>query len=57
MAQAGAWDVDGTGMQAIDDQTVAAKLRNKVNDFNVQTILVSLAITAVYAVLPFIWQQ
>lgn len=32
IAQAGAWDVDGCGLQYIDDASLAAKIRSKVNN-------------------------
>jgi hypothetical protein len=32
IAQAGAWDVDGCGLQYIEDASLASKIRAKVNN-------------------------
>lgn len=46
------WDVDGTGIQEIEDPTLAAKLLEKVNKANIGFGAVSAAITAVFCLLP-----
>ena len=50
--QAGVWDVDGTGLREIEDKSVARKLRDKVNDFNVKSNVAVAAITAAYCAIP-----
>jgi hypothetical protein len=44
--------VDGSGLQAIEDQGVAAKLRAKVNAFNLKTAAAVAAATLLYVVVP-----
>ena len=48
MGQGGVWDVDGSGLQAIEDQSVAAGLRAKVNSFNLQTGAIVAGVTLLY---------
>ena len=45
------WDVDSTGMQEIEDQSIAAKIKKKVNTMNVGTFVVGTAISIAYVVL------
>jgi len=52
VAQAGYWDVDGTGIQRIDDPDVARKLRDRVGFMNGRTAAIAVAATAVFAALP-----
>ena len=50
--QGGVWDVDGSGLQAIEDQSIAAKLRAKVNQFNLQTAAIVFGATLLYVFVP-----
>jgi len=52
VAQAGLWDVDGTGLQKIDDPTLARAFLDKVNDYNFRQALQCTLIVGVYAALP-----
>ncbi|CAD7701472.1 unnamed protein product [Ostreobium quekettii] len=52
LAQAGFWDVDGAGVAPIEDKGLAARMKAKVNDFNVKIALICAAITAAYAAIP-----
>ena len=52
MGQTGTWDVDGTGMQAIEDRMVAEKIRAKVNAMNLSLTVASPLIVLAYAALP-----
>ena len=52
MGQTGTWDVDGTGMQAIEDRTVAEKIRAKVNAMNLSLTVASPLLVLAYAALP-----
>jgi hypothetical protein len=52
IAQASVWDVDGTGMQKIEDDGLAQRLRDKVNAFNLDSVKVSVAATSLFVVLP-----
>ena len=46
------WDVDGTGLQQIEDVGLAARLRAKVNAFNLRTTaIVGVAVIA-FVLLP-----
>jgi hypothetical protein len=51
IAQAGAWDVDGTGIQPIADKELAKLILERVNEFNKAGALKALAITAAYVLL------
>lgn len=42
------WDVDGTGLRAIEDRGVAAALRAKVGRFNLATGAAATALAAAY---------
>eukprot|EP00958_Prasinococcus_capsulatus_P018212 scaffold2113_cov393-Prasinococcus_capsulatus_cf.AAC.2 len=47
------WDVEGSGLQRIEDQDLADALRKRVNEFNTSTDNVWLAgLTVAYALLP-----
>lgn len=46
------WDVEGAGLQAIDDPTLAARLRRKVNDFNKKSVVLPAALTLLFVALP-----
>lgn len=52
MAQNGLWDVDGTGMQKIDDPTLAQAFVEKVNSFNIDTAKIVFLWSAAFAILP-----
>jgi hypothetical protein len=43
------WDVDGSGLREIEDESVAKRIRDKVNDFNAKSAAATLAVTAFYA--------
>ena len=45
-------DVDGTGLQEIEDKSVAQKIRDKVNDFNKASTAVVAVVTAAYCAIP-----
>jgi len=42
------WDVDGTGLRAIEDRGVAEALRAKVSRFNLKTSAAAAALVAAY---------
>jgi len=46
------WQVDGSGLQEIEDQTLAATLRAKVNNFNLQSTGVVAVATLLFALVP-----
>lgn len=46
------WDVDGTGIQKIDDPTLAAALFDKVNKANIGFGALSAVITAAFCFFP-----
>lgn len=46
------WDVDGSGLQQIDDPALAATLRAKVNAFNVRTAAAVSLATLLFVALP-----
>lgn len=50
------WDVDGSGIQTIDDPAVAARLRDKVNAFNLKTGVYVAVATLIYAALPALFE-
>lgn len=39
-------------MQKIEDETIAQKIRDKVNDFNAKSAIIVFAITTAYCALP-----
>lgn len=45
-------DVDGTGLQEIEDKTVARKIRDKVNTFNKASAAAVAVATAAYCAIP-----
>lgn len=49
------WDVEGTGMQPINDKDVAVVLRAKVTDFNLRGIAVPAAVTTAFVALPWLF--
>jgi len=46
------WDVEGIGMQPIDDKDVAVALRSKVTDFNLRGIAVPVVVTTAFVAFP-----
>lgn len=52
LAQAGMWDVDGAGVSEIEDKELAARMKAKVNKFNLRVGLVATAVTAAFAAIP-----
>lgn len=52
VAQAGKWDIDGTGIRNIDDDDLAKAFLVKVNEMNVETGLEALLLAASFAALP-----
>lgn len=46
------WDVEGAGLQAIEDAALAARLRAKVNEFNQRSVARPAAITLLFVALP-----
>ena len=46
------WDVDGTGLREIEDKTLAGKIRERVNTFNLSSNAAVAALTALYCALP-----
>lgn len=45
-------DVDGTGLQEIEDKSVAQKIRDKVNAFNKASAAAVAVVTAAYCAIP-----
>ena len=39
-------------MQQIEDESLARRLRDKVNDFNLDSVKVSVAVAALFVVVP-----
>ncbi|KIZ05055.1 hypothetical protein MNEG_2904 [Monoraphidium neglectum] len=52
IAQAGAWDVDGCGLQYIEDASLASKIRAKVNNMYIQSVVVAGTMAGAFALLP-----
>jgi hypothetical protein len=52
VAQAGLWDVDGNGLQKIENQSVAQAILTKVNNFNVKTAVTFGLPVVAFALLP-----
>lgn len=50
------WDVDGSGLQRIEDLGIAAQLRAKVNEFNVKSFAVVGSATLLYVFIPALLQ-
>lgn len=48
--------MDGSGIQSIESVELAAKLREKVNAFNVKGALQSVVVTALFVVIPELFQ-
>jgi len=46
------WDVDGNGMSVIEDASLASALNEKVNNFNNETAVKTLALSAILALIP-----
>jgi len=46
------WDVDGTGIRKIEDDSLARAIMTKVNDMNVNTGFEAFALASAFAVLP-----
>ena len=46
------WDVDGSGLQQIEDKSLALRLRAKVNEFNARSALVVGVLASLFVVLP-----
>jgi len=44
--------VDGTGLQEIEDESVAKAILDKVNKLNGRVFVIGMAITAIFCVLP-----
>lgn len=51
-ARVSSWDVDGSGLQKIEDASLAAQLRAKVNAFNLQSAKVVGVAVLLFVVLP-----
>lgn len=52
MAQAGLWDVDGTGLQPVNDPTVDRAILQKVNAMNIDTAVRVVVPVTAFAALP-----
>ena len=52
MAQSGLWDVDGTGLQPVEDPNLARALLQRVNDLNVRVGVQVAVPVALFALLP-----
>ena len=48
----GLWDVDGSGMQRIEDDSLAGRLLEKTNNMNTKIGLKGIAGTAVLTLIP-----
>lgn len=46
------WDVEGAGLQRIEDAALAARLRDKVNAFNARTAAAVGLATLLFVALP-----
>jgi hypothetical protein len=53
VAQGGLWDVDGNGLQPIEDASLAKAIRDKVNQFNKEKLIQSLVFSAAFCFFPF----
>jgi len=54
VAQVGLWDVDGMGLQKIQDTQLASDILQKVNNFNKKTVLRATAAAFLFAATYFI---
>jgi len=52
LGQAGLWDVDGSGIQKINDPSLAEALRIKVEAFNLRTVLTCVLATMAFSAIP-----
>jgi hypothetical protein len=52
MGQAGYWDVDGSGIQPIEDAELARVINARVDAFNGETLRTALGATAAFVLLP-----
>ena len=52
MAQGGLWDIDGSGLQRIEDDSIASAILRKTNTMNFQIGAKAIVITAVLTTLP-----
>ena len=52
MAQAGLWDVDGSGLQPVGNKDIADKILKKVNSMNLDIGVKSAAVTLALAAIP-----
>lgn len=52
MAQGGLWDVDGSGLQKIQDTNVATAILRKTNAMNKEIGVKAVSLTAVLATVP-----
>jgi hypothetical protein len=48
----GAWDVDGTGVSKIEDESVALAIQAKVNSFWRNTAILAVATDVLFALAP-----
>ncbi|GHP05633.1 hypothetical protein PPROV_000438300 [Pycnococcus provasolii] len=48
----GVWDVDGTGLQEIEDKSVADAILQKVNNFNVASAVATAVVVAAFCAIP-----
>ena len=46
------WQVDGAGLQEIEDKTLAARLRAKVNEFNLKSAGIVAVATLAFVLVP-----
>jgi len=46
------WDVDGAGIQRIVDPQLAARIKQRVDSLNVDTLRTALGVSAAFVVLP-----
>ena len=53
--QAGIWDVDGSGLQRIEDQGLTGRICAKVNALNVRVVIVAGLLDSIFVVLPGIF--
>ncbi len=52
IAQGGAWDVDGSGIQKIEEPDLASAIRQRVNEFNLQSTAVCALLTLAFVLVP-----
>jgi hypothetical protein len=51
--QGGLWDVDGSGLQPIEDVSLAKAIRDKVNQFNKDKLIQSIVFCSIFCFFPF----